>query len=174
MYAIVEVGGMQWKVAKADKLRVPKMEGEPGKSLDLDKVLLFVNKEEVIIGKPLVENVKVKATVLSHGKAKKVKVFKKKRRKDYKVLRGHRQDYTEIHIDGIQVVKKVKKKTTAEKPMSAKTKEPSKTGAKKGTTPTKPRAKKTSTSAKAEVKKEPESTQSSSAKKTTSTKIKED
>ena len=173
MYAIVEVGGMQWKVAKMDKLRVPKMDGEPGQSLELDRVLLLVNKKNVIIGKPLVKNIKVKATVLSHGKAKKVNVFKKKRRKDYKVLRGHRQDYTELRIDGIQVFKEVKKKTTAEKSDPAKAKEPSKAAPTKGTTTTKPKAKKPPTTAKAEVKKESKSTETSRAKKTTSTKKKE-
>ena len=81
MYAVVEVAGMQCKVAGKEKIRVPKLELEPGKSLELDRVLLVVDKDRVNIGKPLVANAKVKATVLAHGKADKVKVFKKKRRK---------------------------------------------------------------------------------------------
>lgn len=103
MYAIVEIGGMQFRVAKAATVRVPKMELEPGKTINLDRVLMIVNGEKVDVGTPVIANAVVKATVVSHFKDKKVLVFKKKRRKNYKVLRGHRQDITEIKIDAIHV-----------------------------------------------------------------------
>ena len=105
MYAVVEIGGMQWRVAKKDTLRVPKVNSEVGKSIELDRVLLFVDEEKVEIGEPFLDGMKVKATVVAHGKDDKVKVFKKKRRKGYRVLRGHRQDYTEIRIDAIGAAK---------------------------------------------------------------------
>lgn len=103
MYAVIEVNGVQWKVSKDSRIRVPKIEKEPGKSIDIDRILLLVDKDQINVGKPVVSNARVKATVLSHGKAEKIKVFKKKRRKDYKVLKGHRQQYTELHIDKISI-----------------------------------------------------------------------
>jgi large subunit ribosomal protein L21 len=118
MYAVIEVAGVQCKVAGEKTIRVPKLEIEPGKSLELDRVLLVVDEDKVNIGKPLVANVKVKATVVAHGKADKVKVFKKKRRKNYKVLKGHRQEYTEIRIDSIGI--DGEKKTAPEKPAQKK------------------------------------------------------
>ena len=114
MYAIVEIGGMQWKVAKKDTLRVPMIELDPGKSLEFDRVLLVVDDENVEIGKPVVPHAKIKATVVSHGKDKKIKVFKKKRRKNYKVIRGHRQDFTEITIDQITISKAATEAKTAD------------------------------------------------------------
>jgi len=121
MYAVIEVSGTQWKVSKASTIRVPKIEKEPGKSIDIDKVLLLVDKDKVSIGKPVVSDVRVKATVLSHGKAGKIKVFKKKRRKDYKVLKGHRQQYTELRIDKISVEKEEKKAPALVKTATKKT-----------------------------------------------------
>ena len=109
MYAIVEIGGYQWKVSKKETLKVPKIEAEPGKTINLDQVLLIVDGEKVNIGKPLVSDATVKAKVVSHGRGKKVMVFKKKRRKDYKVKKGHRQDFTEITIESIGFGKTVKK-----------------------------------------------------------------
>ena len=111
MYAIVEVGGMQCKVSKQDVIRVPRLQEEPGKSVDV-RVLMVVDQDQVHIGKPWVPNVKVKAVVLVHGKAKKVLVFKKKRRKNYKVLKGHRQDFTELRIDQISFGSEKEKRET--------------------------------------------------------------
>lgn len=154
MYAVVEVGGMQWKVSKSVTIRVPKMESETGKSVELDRVLLVVDKAKVNIGKPLVPNAKVKATVLSHGKAKKVRVFKKKRRKNYKVLRGHRQDYTELRIDRISIDKEKKEKKEAPVKAVAKKVAPAAgTEAKKTTKKAIPKTKKASASAKSQEKK---------------------
>ena len=101
MYAIVEVGGMQWKVQEKQTLRVPLIEMEPGKPVQFDRVLLVADDQNVKIGRPVVEGAKVDATVVSHGKGDKVLVFKKKRRKNYKKLRGHRQQYSEIRIEKI-------------------------------------------------------------------------
>ena len=117
MYAIVEIGGLQWKAEEAKVLRVPKMNIEPGKSVNLDQVLLLVDKENVQIGTPVLKGAQIQAKVLSHGKDKKVMVFKKKRRKDYKVKKGHRQEYTEIQIE--KIVAKAAK--TAAKPAASKT-----------------------------------------------------
>lgn len=114
MYAVVEIGGMQWRVAKKDTVRVPKVQKEVGITIDFDRVLLLVDKGKVEIGKPFLSGMKVKATVVSHGKADKVKVFKKKRRKGYRVLKGHRQDYTEIRIDSIGAGKAVPKSEKTE------------------------------------------------------------
>ena len=91
MYAVVDIGGKQWKVEKADTIRVPSLDAKPDKSLSFDRVLLVVDKGTVHIGNPIVSNARVLCTVLNHGKADKIKVFKKKRRKDYQVLKGHRQ-----------------------------------------------------------------------------------
>jgi len=115
MYAIVEVAGMQYKVSAKDTVRVPKINEEAGKTVQFDQVLLLVDKTDVQVGKPQVANAKVKATVLSHGKDKKVMVFKKKRRKDYKVKKGHRQEFTEIRIDAISFAKSAPKKTAETK-----------------------------------------------------------
>ena len=111
MYAIVDIGGVQFKVSKSMKIRVPKMEVEPGKSVEFDQVLLLVDKDNVQVGKPTVADVSIKANVISHGKDKKVIVFKKKRRKRYRVLRGHRQQYTELQIDQISIGKTTATKT---------------------------------------------------------------
>jgi large subunit ribosomal protein L21 len=101
MYAIVEMGGMQWKVQEKQTLRVPLIQTESGQPVQFDKVLFVADDQNVKIGRPTLEGAKIEATVLSHGKGDKVLVFKKKRRKNYKVLRGHRQNFTEIRIEKI-------------------------------------------------------------------------
>ena len=101
MYAIMELGGMQWKVEEKSTLRVPTLEAEPGKSVLIEKVLLVADGDQIKVGRPTVSGATVEATVVSHGKADKVMIFKKKRRKNYKVTRGHRQPYTMIRIEKI-------------------------------------------------------------------------
>ena len=101
MYAIMELGGMQWKVEEKSTLRVPTLETEPGKSVLIEQVLLVADGDQIKVGRPMVSGAKVEATVVSHGKADKVMIFKKKRRKNYKVTRGHRQPYTMIRIEKI-------------------------------------------------------------------------
>jgi len=101
MYAIVRTGGKQYQVASGDKLRVEKLEGNVGDTIELKDVLMVVNEGGVTIGQPLVENAKVVASIAEQGKAKKVIVFKKKKRKGYRLKSGHRQSYTDIKINEI-------------------------------------------------------------------------
>ncbi len=98
MYAIVDIAGQQFKVQKDQKIYVHRLEAEEGTDMDFDKVLLVDNDGKVTIGSPTVENAKVTAKVLDHQKGDKVIVFKKKRRKGYKVKNGHRQQFTQIQI----------------------------------------------------------------------------
>lgn len=102
MYAIVDISGKQFKVSKDDKILVPKIAGEAGRDVDLERVLLVSDKSKVTVGKPLVEGAAVKAKILGFERGKKVLVFKKKRRKGFEVKRGHRQDYTSLMIKSIR------------------------------------------------------------------------
>ncbi len=101
MYAIVDIAGKQFKVAKDQFIYAPKMEGEAGASVSFDKVLLVDNDGKVEIGAPAVSGVKVSGKILEHVKGNKVIIFKKKRRKGYAVKNGHRQQYTKIQIESI-------------------------------------------------------------------------
>jgi len=103
MYAIVKTGGKQYQVSSGDQLRVEKLEGNVGDTIELDTVLLVADGEQVTVGTPVVENAKVIATIAEQGKDKKIKVFKKKRRKGYRLMRGHRQFYTALKISEINV-----------------------------------------------------------------------
>ncbi|RKY76239.1 50S ribosomal protein L21 [candidate division KSB1 bacterium] len=103
MYAIVDIAGKQMKIQENDQLVVPRLEGKEGSAVLFEKVLLIADNGEVKIGQPIVEGVRVEASILAHGKGKKIIVFKKKRRKDYKVKKGHRQPYTKIKIEKIVV-----------------------------------------------------------------------
>jgi len=102
MYAIVNTGGKQYKIHRGDVLRVEKIPGEIGNSVSFDKVLMFSDGKNVSIGRPLLDNVAVKGHIVDQGKAKKIIVFKYKRRKRYRRKQGHRQQYTAIKIDSIQ------------------------------------------------------------------------
>jgi large subunit ribosomal protein L21 len=95
-FAIVRTGGKQFRVEQGAKVRVPSIEGEVGASVDLE-VLATAEK----VGAPLVDGAKVTATVVDHGRGEKIIVFKKKRRKQYKRTKGHRQGYTTLKIDSI-------------------------------------------------------------------------
>lgn len=101
MYAIVEIAGQQFKVEKDQKVFVHRLAQEEGVQIDVDKVLLVDQDGKVKIGTPVVKGAKVTAKVLSHLRGDKVKVFKKKRRKGYQTLNGHRQDLTQIQIEEI-------------------------------------------------------------------------
>lgn len=101
MYVIVEIAGQQFKAEKGRKLYVHRLQGDEGSSQSFDKVLLVDNDGQVMVGAPVVEGAKVDATILKHLKDDKVLVFKKRRRKGYKVLNGHRQFLTQILIDDI-------------------------------------------------------------------------
>ncbi len=126
MYAIVEIAGQQFKVAKDQKVFVHRLEGKEGDSVSFDKVLLTADGDNVTVGAPAIEGALVGAKINRHLKGDKVIVFKKKRRKGYRVKNGHRQALTEILIEGIDL--KGGKKST-----SAKKEEPKKEEAKKET-----------------------------------------
>jgi large subunit ribosomal protein L21 len=98
MFAVVEIAGQQYKVAKADKVVVPLLETKVGSKVTFDKVLLVGDDSQTKLGTPYVSGASIEAKVLGHVKDDKVTVFKKKKRKGYKVLKGHRQQYTEIEI----------------------------------------------------------------------------
>ena len=100
MFTIVEQGGFQFKVAEGDTIRVPLIDVEAGTDVEIEKVLM-VGGDDVKIGAPTIDDVKVTATVVEHGKGDKILVVKKKKRKDYKRHTGHRQDYTELKITSI-------------------------------------------------------------------------
>jgi large subunit ribosomal protein L21 len=102
MYAIVEIAGQQFKVEKGQEIFVHRLEGEEGANLDFEKVLLIEDGKKIKVGTPLVEGAKVSTKILSHLKGDKVIVFKKKRRKGYKVKNGHRQYLTKIAIENIK------------------------------------------------------------------------
>ncbi|HUH75037.1 MAG TPA: 50S ribosomal protein L21 [Chitinophagales bacterium] len=101
MYAIVEINGQQFKVAQNQEIFVHRLEGNSGDSISFDKVLLIDNNGTVQVGSPVVEGAKINATILDHLKGDKVIIFKKKRRKGYRVKNGFRQSFTKIKIEGI-------------------------------------------------------------------------
>ena len=101
MYAIVEINGQQFKVAQSQEIFVHRLEGNAGDSVSFDKVLLIDNNGTITVGSPVVEGAVINATILDHLKGDKVIIFKKKRRKGYKVKNGFRQSFTKIKIEGI-------------------------------------------------------------------------
>ena len=101
MYAVIKTGGKQYKVQENQTLKIEKLDGTQGSPVEFDDVLLYSDGETITLGAPKVENVLVKANIVSQGKGKKTIVFKHKRRKGYRRMKGHRQEYTEVHIDSI-------------------------------------------------------------------------
>ena len=173
MYAIVEIAGKQFRVAKDMKIKVPLLDIEPGKSIDFDRVLLFENDNgDVRFGTPVIGDTSVSAKVIEHGRDPKVIVFKKKRRKGFKKKQGHRQNFSLIEITGIGTTKKAKAAPKAEE----KTKAPAEKTAKEETAP-KPAVKKKaaapktakpkSASVKTAIKKEPPAAKAKPAAKKT-------
>jgi len=161
MYAIVDIAGQQFRVEKDQKLFVHRLEGEEGNKVSFDKVLLIDNDSKVSVGDPVVKGAAVAAKILSHVKGDKVLVFKKKRRKGYQKLNGHRQYLTQIQIEGIS------EKSKATEPKAAAVKP---TAAKKEITSTKSAAAKTApakkeTPAKAPAAKKPAAAKAPAAKK---------
>jgi len=102
-YAVVEDGGKQYKAVPGSTIDVDHFPAEVGEQLDLEKVLLIRDDDEIIVGKPLVEGAKVGATVVAQVKGPKIVVFKYKPRIRYRVKSGHRQKYTRLHIDAIEM-----------------------------------------------------------------------
>ena len=103
MYAIVNTGGKQYKIQEGDILRIEKIPGDIGSDVDFAQVLMVSDGENVTIGTPALENVGIKAHIVDQGKAKKILVFRYKRRKRYRRKQGHRQQYTAVKIDKIQI-----------------------------------------------------------------------
>ena len=101
MYAIIKSGGKQYRVKAGEQVRVEALAAEVGASVSLEEVLLVGTGDGVKVGAPMVSGAKVKATVVSHGRGDKVKIFKLRRRKHYQKTQGHRQSYTELRIDDI-------------------------------------------------------------------------
>ena len=115
MYAVVRTGGKQYRVAQDDVFVVERLAGEPGSVLELDQVLMVDNGKETLIGTPLVEGARVAAEVVEQARGDKIIVFKKKRRKGYKVKNTHRQEFSVIRVDEIK-----KKAAPRAKPATAK------------------------------------------------------
>jgi len=101
MYAVIKTGGKQYRVSAGEKVRIETIEADVGAEVVLDQVLMVGEGDKVSVGKPLIAGAAVKATVVSHGRGEKVRIFKHRRRKHYKKQAGHRQNYTEIQISGI-------------------------------------------------------------------------
>ena len=102
MYAVIKTGGKQYRVTKGETLKIETVAGEVGSAITLDKVLMVGNGDKVSVGKPMLTGATVTATIVANGRHDKVKIFKMRRRKHYQKHQGHRQNYTEIRIDGIQ------------------------------------------------------------------------
>ncbi|MCA6435231.1 MAG: 50S ribosomal protein L21 [Bacteroidota bacterium] len=160
MYAIVEIAGQQFKVERGNKVYVHRLEANEGAKVEFDKVLLIDNAGKIQVGNPTVDGAKVAATVIGHVKGDKVIVFKKKRRKTYQKWNNHRQQFTQILIQGVlakgDTLKdelKAEKKVWTVKPAAQKTeksnvetevkKAPAKKAAAKKAAPKKAAAKKT-------------------------------
>ena len=113
MYAIVDISGKQFRAEEGFELKVPHQREEEGKKISFDRVLLIDDGSDVKIGQPTVSGYAVEATVLEHGRDRKVPVFKKKRRKGYRVKNTHRQEFTIIRVENIK--SGVSKKSTPKK-----------------------------------------------------------
>ncbi len=101
MYAVIKTGGKQYRVAAGEKIKVEQIPADVGSQITLDQVFMVGEGESVRIGAPVVDGASVTATVVSHGRHDKIKVFKMRRRKHYRKHQGHRQNYTELRIEAI-------------------------------------------------------------------------
>jgi len=101
MYAVIKSGGKQYRVALGEVVHLEKLHHNLGEQVEFDRVLAIHDDQKVTIGRPLIEKAKVLGTVVKNGRAKKIRVLKFKRRKSYRVLRGHRQPFTAVKIDSI-------------------------------------------------------------------------
>ncbi len=134
MYAIVEIAGQQFKVETGKRIFVHRLDAEKEKDVEFDKVLLVEDDGKVMVGEPVVKDFVVAAHVVDHIKGDKVIVFKKKRKKGYRVKNGHRQNFTQLEITGIgekgaikkQAPRKEKEKVKAVEPVVSQEPEPEK------------------------------------------------
>jgi large subunit ribosomal protein L21 len=101
MYAVIKTGGKQYKVSPGEKLKVEQIPADVGTEIVIDQVLAVGNGDQFKVGVPLVAGATVSATILSHGRGEKIRIFKMRRRKHYQKRQGHRQNYTELFIGGI-------------------------------------------------------------------------
>jgi large subunit ribosomal protein L21 len=101
MYAVIKTGGKQYRVNQGDTLKIETVAGDVGTTIVLDQVLMVGDGDKVSVGRPLLSGASVSATIVSTGRHDKVTIFKMRRRKHYQKHQGHRQNYTEIRIDGI-------------------------------------------------------------------------
>ena len=101
MYAVIQTGGKQYRVSEGATIKVELLKAEQGASVELDKVLMIANGDDIKVGSPYVEGGKVTATVKAHGRAKKVTIIKFRRRKHHMKRQGHRQWFTELEVTGI-------------------------------------------------------------------------
>jgi len=115
MYAIIDIAGQQFKVEKEQKIFVHRLEEQEGAQVTFDKVLLIDNDDDIKVGTPVVTGATVSAKILSHLKGDKVLVFKKKRRKGYQKLNGHRQFFTQVKIEDISTAVASKPKRASKK-----------------------------------------------------------
>ncbi len=166
MYAIVEIAGKQFRVEKDQKIKVPLLSVESGKKINFDRVLFYADDAgKTQVGTPVVSGLQVEATVLEHGKDKKVIVFKKKRRKGYQKKNGHRQPFSLIQIEGIAKAKA----QPAKKEAAAKVEEKPKAAAKtaKAKTEKAPKAAKKTAAEKPKTAAKPKKTAEAKTAKTT-------
>jgi large subunit ribosomal protein L21 len=164
MFAVIKTGGKQYRVQQSDVIEIEKLDIEAGKEVTFDEVLFVENNGEMLIGTPYVDKAQVKAVVLESFKDKKVIVFKKKRRKQYKKKTGHRQQLTRIKIEEILVGgKAISKEKPAEKPKPKVKKE----------TPAEPKAKVEPVKKKAEAEKPPKTPVEKPIKKAVAPKTKD-
>jgi large subunit ribosomal protein L21 len=101
-YAVIRTGGKQYRVAPGDLIRVEKVGGDPGSDVEFTDVLMTADEAAIRVGTPLLTGARVTGKVVQQGKAKKILVFKKKRRKNYRRHRGHRQLFTDVRVTGIE------------------------------------------------------------------------
>ena len=121
MYAVIESCGKQYKVAQGDVVFFEKLDAEEGKKVTFDKVILVSNDKKIEVGAPYVKGIKVEGKVVSHGKGKKILVYKYKAKKNYRRTQGHRQPYTKVEITKIKMpAEKAEAKETAAKKETAK------------------------------------------------------
>ena len=123
MYAVVNSGGKQYKVQQGEVLRVEKISGDVGSPVTFDRVLMFADGENVSIGQPVLDGVSVEGTIVEQGKAKKIIVFKYKRRKRFRRKNGHRQQFTAVQIDTINKGATAKKASEPESEAKVEAKE---------------------------------------------------
>ena len=112
-YAIVETGGMQFRMEPGKQVVIPRLDKKEGSRFRFDRVFLIADEKGIEIGQPLVANVTVSARVVEHGKGRKILVYKRKRRKGYERKAGHRQDFTKVLVESLDRKKPAKKKAAA-------------------------------------------------------------